>query len=169
MQVQNTNKIQNKHGIKLICAHVSKCVLVSFDHVGCWFNITWQVAFLPFMSLETIELATNSCQLILKHVIMTMCWQLFLMQAGWTCPPLVCFSCLAWHASNFLSITFLCYVSHSGLQVTILQMGGRKGGEGGGFIISYVTSNLLQNVYYLALGLTSPTKPLAFYTSQERH
>jgi hypothetical protein len=25
MQVQNTNKIQNKHGIKLICVHVSKC------------------------------------------------------------------------------------------------------------------------------------------------
>jgi len=161
MQVQNTNKVQNKHGVKLICLHVSKCVswlvlmmsgvdLISHDK---WF-------FYHFMPLETIELATNSYQLILKHVIMIMCWHLFFYASGLSLST----SCL-FFMSNFLSIIFFCCVFYSCLQVTILQMVGWGGRKGWGFIISYVTSNLLKNVYYLALGLTSPTKPLAFYTS----
>lgn len=91
--------------------------------------------FYHFMSLETIESMTNSCQLILKHVIMTMHWQLFLMQASWTCPPLVCFLC-----PTFFLLPFLCCVFHSGLQITILQMGGwrRGGGRWVDHILCYI-------------------------------
>jgi hypothetical protein len=64
MQIQNTNKIQNKHGIKLICMHVSKCV--------SWLVLIMLGVDLISHVIRDNELVTNSYQLIFKHVIMTM-------------------------------------------------------------------------------------------------